>query len=107
MWKILCTRSGGKLGFGQGYAKKDGKEMIFDSKEEAQAVAERWEKEMNGPYSSAHFTYEAVEIRKNEGCPQCGGELVREVSIFSTSSSCFWCKNCGIRIMGIKKEETE
>ncbi len=102
MWKILCTRSGGKLGFGQGYAKKDGKEMIFNTKEEAQAVAERWEKEMNGPYSSARFTYEAVKIP--EGCPQCGGELVQEVGLFPTS--CFWCKNCGIRITEYK-EETE
>ncbi len=61
MIKILCTRWGGTLGFAQSYLKENGKEVSFATMEEAMRRAADLEKGMNGPYSTARFTYRAVE----------------------------------------------
>jgi hypothetical protein len=60
-YNVLCTVSGA-MGTRQALLKAaDGSVRYFDNEQDAQAVAAELNKDMNGPYSSASFSYAAVE----------------------------------------------
>ena len=53
----MCQVSGGFTGFRQSPLKQDGEVRYFNSRDEAQAVADKFNKQMNTPYSTADFRY--------------------------------------------------
>jgi len=54
---VACRVSGGVTGTRESLLKSDGRVCRYDSRAEAQAVATRLEREMNGPYARASFAY--------------------------------------------------
>lgn len=58
MFIVMCRVSGGVTGTREAKAKdKDGKVYRFETREEAQKLADEWTKRMNHSFSVADFYY--------------------------------------------------
>lgn len=60
-YKILCSVSGGVTGSRSAYLKVNGAECEYESLKDAQVQAE-WLQANVSPYSTASFSYRAVEV---------------------------------------------
>lgn len=61
-FKILAQVSGGMTGMRQGFVKRDGEIQTWESRDAAQAEADRLNREMNRPpRNGATFRYTVVE----------------------------------------------
>ena len=62
MFRVMCRVSGGVTGTREGLMKKNGVELVFKTRAEAQEAATRATKDFQGnPYRVADFRYWVVE----------------------------------------------
>ncbi len=62
-WIVMCRVSGGVTGTRQAPLKgRDGDVRDFETREAAADEARRLNREMNGPYGAARFTYWPEEV---------------------------------------------
>ncbi|MHC4092969.1 MAG: hypothetical protein ACYSVY_22285 [Planctomycetota bacterium] len=66
LYAIRCTRSGGRLGYGEAWGKdRTGAVMLFETPEEAEAVAQSWTESMT--LTTVSITYRVEEYDPRRG----------------------------------------